>query len=87
MARDRRPFDITMIAAGTLEVADLFVLNQADHAGESKLARERLDTSNGRPICETIATRDRDIAELVEAVFPGTWDASAAVISKGIEHE
>ena len=61
---------VQMDKAGILEIADVFVLNKADHAGEAKLARELLDISTGRPICETIATKGQGIEELVKALFP-----------------
>ena len=63
---------VQMDKAGILEIADIFVLNKADHAGEAKLARELLDISTGRPICETVATKGRGIEELVKALFPGS---------------
>ncbi|MDG2424104.1 MAG: cobalamin-dependent protein [Phycisphaerales bacterium] len=61
---------VQMDKAGILEIADIFVLNKADHAGEAKLARELLDISTGRPICETIATKGQGIEELAKALFP-----------------
>ena len=61
---------VQMDKAGILEIADVFVLNKADHAGEAKLARELLDICGGRPICETIATRGQGIEDLVQALFP-----------------
>ena len=53
-----------------LEIADLFVANKADHAGEAKLVRELLDVASGRPILETIATQGKGIVELLNAIFP-----------------
>ncbi|MCH2134796.1 MAG: cobalamin-dependent protein [Phycisphaerales bacterium] len=63
---------VQMDKAGILEIADVFVLNKADHAGEGKLARELLDICNGRPILETVATKGRGIEELVQTLFPGS---------------
>lgn len=55
--------------AGILEIADLFVANKADHAGEAKLVRELLDVAMGRKIYETIATQGKGIVELYEALL------------------
>jgi methylmalonyl-CoA mutase cobalamin-binding domain/chain len=60
---------VQMDKAGILEIADIFVLNKADHAGEATLARELLDISSGRPICETVATKGRGVEDLVAALF------------------
>ena len=60
---------VQMDKAGILEIADTFVVNKADFAGESKLVRELLDISEGREIRETIATRGQGIAELVDLLF------------------
>jgi methylmalonyl-CoA mutase cobalamin-binding domain/chain len=57
---------VQMDKAGILEIADLFVANKADHAGESKLMRELLDIAAGRPIFETVATEGRGVIELLE---------------------
>ncbi|MHC4869309.1 MAG: cobalamin-dependent protein [Planctomycetota bacterium] len=57
---------VQMDKAGILEIADLFVANKADHAGESKLMRELLDIAEGRPIFETVATEGRGIVELLD---------------------
>jgi LAO/AO transport system kinase len=61
---------VQMDKAGILEIADVFVANKADHAGEAKLVRELLDVAGGRPILETIATQGKGIVELLEALFP-----------------
>jgi LAO/AO transport system kinase len=60
---------VQMDKAGILEIADLFIANKADHAGEAKLVRELLDIASGRPIFETVATEGRGIVELYEALF------------------
>lgn len=60
---------VQMDKAGILEIADLFIANKADHAGEAKLVRELLDIASGRPIFETVATQGRGIVELYEALF------------------
>jgi methylmalonyl-CoA mutase cobalamin-binding domain/chain len=61
---------IQMDKAGILEIADLFVVNKADFAGESKLVRELLDIASSRPVLETIATRGQGVEALAEAIFP-----------------
>jgi methylmalonyl-CoA mutase cobalamin-binding domain/chain len=60
---------VQMDKAGILEIADLFVANKADHAGEAKLVRELLDIASGRRILETIATQGKGIVELYEALL------------------
>ncbi len=60
---------VQMDKAGILEIADLFVANKADHAGEAKLVRELLDIADGRRIIETVATEGRGVVELLDAVF------------------
>jgi LAO/AO transport system kinase len=60
---------VQMDKAGILEIADVFVVNKADFAGESKLVRELLDVSEGREIRETIATKGQGISELVDLLF------------------
>ena len=61
---------VQMDKAGILEIADLFVANKADHAGESKHLRELLDIAAGRPIFETVATEGRGVVELLEHLAP-----------------
>lgn len=60
---------VQMDKAGILEIADLFVVNKADHAGEAKLVRELLDIASGRKIFETIATQGKGVVELLEGLF------------------
>ncbi len=60
---------VQMDKAGILEIADLFVANKADHAGEAKLVRELLDVAGGRKIYETVATQGKGIIELYEALL------------------
>lgn len=61
---------VQMDKAGILEIADLFVANKADHAGEAKLVRELMDIAEGRRILETVATEGRGVVELLDALFP-----------------
>ncbi|MSQ90981.1 MAG: hypothetical protein EXS01_06280 [Phycisphaerales bacterium] len=60
---------VQMDKAGILEIADIFVANKADHAGEAKLVRELLDVAAGRAIFETVATQGKGIVELYEALL------------------
>ena len=55
--------------AGLLEMADIFVVNKADHAGEHQLVRELMDIAEGRPIHETIATEGKGVVELLERLL------------------
>jgi len=61
---------VQMDKAGILEIADLFVVNKADHAGESKLVRELMDIADRRPILNTIATQGKGVPELLDALLP-----------------
>ncbi|MEC9232416.1 MAG: hypothetical protein VX403_00740, partial [Planctomycetota bacterium] len=61
--------EVQMDKAGILEIADLFVCNKADHAGEAKLVRELLDIAEGRPIHETVATLGKGVVELLDALL------------------
>jgi LAO/AO transport system kinase len=58
-----------MDKAGILEIADVFIANKADHAGEAKLVRELLDISSGRRIIETIATEGKGVVEALDALL------------------
>ena len=60
---------VQMDKAGILEIANLFVVNKADHAGEAKLVRELLDIASGRKIFETIATQGKGVVELLDGLF------------------
>jgi LAO/AO transport system ATPase len=60
---------VQMDKAGILEIADVFVINKADFAGENKLKRELLDIAAGRAIYETIATQGKGVVELLEGLF------------------
>ena len=60
---------VQMDKAGILEIADLFVANKADHAGEAQLVKELLDIASGRPILETVATEGRGVDALYDALI------------------
>lgn len=59
---------VQMDKAGILEIADIFVANKADHAGEAKLMRELSDIAEGRRILETVATQGKGVVELLDAL-------------------
>ena len=60
---------VQAVKAGILEIADVFVVNKADFAGEAKLVRELLDIASGRKIYETIATQGQGVVELLDALL------------------
>ena len=60
---------VQMDKAGILEIADVFIANKADHAGEAKLVRELLDISSGRRIIETIATEGKGVVDALDALL------------------
>ncbi|MDA0295405.1 MAG: cobalamin-dependent protein [Planctomycetota bacterium] len=57
---------VQMDKAGILEIADLFVVNNAGRRGEHQLVRELLDIAAGRRVHETIATQGKGVVELLE---------------------
>ena len=61
---------VQMDKAGILEIADVFVVNKADHEGEGVLVKELLDIAGGREIFETIATQGKGIVELLSSLLP-----------------
>jgi LAO/AO transport system kinase len=69
--------DVQAIKAGILEVADIFVVNKADHEGAEKALQQlramlRLgelpDPNWPPPVLPCVATRDEGVAALVEAI-------------------
>lgn len=65
--------DVQAIKAGLMEIADVFVINKADHAGADKLDRElhqlpaRAD-GTAPPVLKTVASEGTGVAELAEAI-------------------
>ena len=63
---------VQTLKAGILEIADIFVLNQADRPGADALERDILDllSLDAAPaaLVRTVATEDRGIAELLAAI-------------------
>jgi LAO/AO transport system kinase len=72
--------DVQAIKAGIMEIADIFVINKADHPGADRVEQEIQGAlSLGQradgwtpPIVRTVATEEKGIAELLEAIraFP-----------------
>ena len=59
---------VQAMKAGVMEIASLFVINKADLPGAEKLKNEIEGEANGREILTTVATEDRGITELIQAV-------------------
>ncbi len=60
---------VQMDKAGILEIADVFVCNKADHPGQNELVRDLREISGRRPVVETVATRARGVAELLDLLL------------------
>jgi len=67
--------EVQALKAGIMEIADVFVVNKADREGVARLVAEieaMLSLASDReevpPILQTVATEDRGVAELLEAV-------------------
>jgi len=68
--------DIQTIKAGIMEIADIFVVNKADHEGADRAVRDlqsmlALDEAMGRwlpPVLRTVASQGQGIAELLAAI-------------------
>ena len=68
--------DVQAIKAGVLEIADVLVVNKADHAGadvkrrqlESMLELRPPELPRDTPIIATVATEGRGVQELVDAI-------------------
>jgi LAO/AO transport system kinase len=68
--------DIQAIKAGLLEIADIFVVNKADHEGVDRTVKDlrmlqMLGAASSEwdvPILRTVAVRGTGVTELVEAV-------------------
>jgi LAO/AO transport system kinase len=70
--------DVQAIKAGIMEIADIFVINKADHPGADRVERElqgmlSLGTGTHPPILRTVATEGTGIEELLAQVvdLPG----------------
>ena len=67
--------DVQAIKAGIMEIADIFVINKADHAGADQVENEvravlAMNDRAGPPpeIVRTVATRGEGVPELLEAI-------------------
>ncbi|MCX6596877.1 MAG: methylmalonyl Co-A mutase-associated GTPase MeaB [Acidobacteria bacterium] len=60
--------DVQAIKAGLMEIADLFVINKADHPGAERLEREIHYADIAVPVLKTVASEGKGIDELVQAV-------------------
>jgi LAO/AO transport system kinase len=67
--------DVQAIKAGIMEIADIFVVNKADHPGADRVELELHTEGFDCPILRTVATEGKGIPELVEAIsMAGTVD-------------
>ncbi|MBL8744883.1 MAG: cobalamin-dependent protein [Phycisphaerae bacterium] len=57
---------VQMDKAGILEIADVFVCNKADHAGQNELIRDLRDIAGRRTVIETVATEGKGIQQLYD---------------------
>ncbi len=80
--------DVQAIKAGIMEIADIFVVNKADHAGADRVELELHAEGFDCPILRTVATEGKGIGELVEAIDKaGTVDRPrTAMVCPTIDH-
>ena len=78
--------EVQVIKSGVLEVADIFVINKADHPGVAQLQND-LHANFGVPIIQTIATAGAGIDELVAAVSEAFLPASPEINQAGPNKE
>jgi LAO/AO transport system kinase len=57
--------DVQAIKAGIMEIADIFVINKADHPGADRVERELRAEGFACPVVRTVATEGKGIAQLV----------------------
>ena len=60
---------VQMDKAGILEIADLFICNKADHAGQNELMRDLREIAGRRKTLETVATHGTGITELYDLLM------------------
>lgn len=60
---------VQMDKAGILEIADLFICNKADHAGQNELMRDLREIAGKRRTLETVATHGTGLTELYEMLM------------------
>ncbi len=67
--------DVQALKAGILEIADILVVNKADHPGADTLVLQlhslvsrAADEERGVPVLKTVASRDEGVPELADAI-------------------
>lgn len=78
--------EVQALKAGILEIADVFVVNKADHPGAAELERD-LHVHSGRPVYRTVASEGTGIADVAKALLAAAPRALAATHSRAsIDH-
>ncbi len=72
--------DIQAIKAGIMEIAGIFVINKADHAGADRTEQE-IRAETHAPVLRTVATQGAGIVELLNAI-----DAAPNVRRATVDH-
>jgi len=79
--------EVQALKAGIMEIADLFVVNKADRDGVARLVGEieamlslASDRARVPPIVQTVATEDRGVGELLEAIVAFRREAESSGI-------
>jgi LAO/AO transport system kinase len=75
--------DVQAIKAGIMEIAGIFAINKADHAGADRTEQEIRVEAHGAPILRTVATEGKGVAELLDAI-DGAEKTRAAVDHAGL---
>jgi LAO/AO transport system kinase len=60
--------DVQAIKAGIMEIAAIYVINKADHAGVDRTEQELRAEVPAAPILRTVATAGTGVAELLDAI-------------------
>jgi len=60
--------DVQLMKAGILEIADIFVINKADHPGANQLEAEIRASGVTTPVIQTVATEGKGIDEALAAI-------------------
>jgi LAO/AO transport system kinase len=60
--------DVQAIKAGIMEIADVFVINKADHPGADRVERELHGAGLDCPVVKTVATEATGVGDLVEII-------------------
>lgn len=59
--------DVQAIKAGIMEIAEIFVINKADHAGADRTEQE-IRAESKAPVLRTVATEGTGVADLLQAI-------------------